>query len=136
MRPMNRSRLLRWATAVVALYGVIWIAPEGDLVRVVLLGTGVTLVTVGHLAQRLPHHDLTGPRRLLAAAALGLLVGAGVPLVTLALMALKTGLHAHGPEFTVAEISWVASRLPWWAAGGGLAGLGAALLLEGSGSRG
>lgn len=119
------------ATVVVAAYGVIWIALEGDLARVLLLGLGVTMVAVGHLARRLPPPYTSGFRRLLVGGALGLLAGAGAALATLALMALKTGLHAHGPEFTVEEIRWVVSRLPWWAAGGALAGLGGALLITG-----
>jgi hypothetical protein len=43
-------------------------------------------------------------------------------------MALKTGLHAHGHEFTRAEIAWVLGRTPLWALAGLFAGLGVGLL--------
>ena len=59
----------------------------------------------------------------------GLAMGAGTVLMSLFLMAIKTGLHAHGPEFSPAEITAVWQLLPLWSLVGVLAGLGAGLLL-------
>jgi len=50
---------------------------------------------------------------------------------TLFLMALKTGIHAHGPEYTMAEVAWVWRQLPLWVAAGTLAGTGLALVAAG-----
>ena len=49
-------------------------------------------------------------------------------LLTLFFMALKTGLHAHGPEFTPSEINWVIARIPLWTAVGLLSGAGLGLV--------
>jgi hypothetical protein len=57
--------------------------------------------------------------------------GAGLALMTLMLMALKTGLHAHGPEYPTDQIFWVWRQLPLWAGVGALAGLGLGLLSVG-----
>jgi hypothetical protein len=46
-------------------------------------------------------------------------------------MAVKTGLHAHGPEFTPAEINWVLQQTPIWTAAGLLAGLGLGQIVKG-----
>jgi NhaP-type Na+/H+ or K+/H+ antiporter len=52
----------------------------------------------------------------------------GSSLLTLVFMAIKTGLHAHGPEFTLQEIQWVSQQTPLWAAVGLLIGLGLGML--------
>jgi hypothetical protein len=43
-------------------------------------------------------------------------------------MSLKTGLHAHGPEFTAAQITWVLRQIPLWSLAGLSAGIGFGLL--------
>ncbi len=60
----------------------------------------------------------------------GLLFGLGSVFLTLFFMAMKTGLHAHGPEFTSFEINWVLQQAPIWAAAGVVAGLGLGLLMK------
>jgi hypothetical protein len=64
-------------------------------------------------------------------AILGLLFG----ILSLALMAIKTGLHGHGPEFTPDEITWVISQMPLWGLFGLLVGAGLAALAAGFNSR-
>ena len=64
-------------------------------------------------------------------AAVGLAYGVGLALLTLLLMAIKTGLHAHGPEYGGREIVWVWNQLPLWAGVGVLVGLGIGLLAAG-----
>ena len=59
----------------------------------------------------------------------GLALGAGTALMTLFLMAVKTGLHGHGPEFTMAEVGAVGQQLPLWSLVGLLGGLGVGVLL-------
>lgn len=123
---------LKGATILLALYAAAWITLEGDLLRVVALAIGVTFVALGHGVQRYVGGRRLSLRGWLAlAAGVGLAAGAGSGVLTLLFMALKTGLHAHGPEFTTAEIAWVTSRLAGWAAGGVTAGLGIGLLLAG-----
>lgn len=121
---------LRLATLLLALYSAIWISLEGELVQVVVLGVGVTAVSLLHLIQRyLGGRRLSLARWLLTAAAAGLLLGVGSVLLSLFFMALKTGLHAHGPEFSAADIRWLWNQLPLWSAVGTLLGSGLGLLL-------
>ena len=122
---------LRGLTAVYLLYALIWIPLEGNLRRAVAMGVVTTAVLLMHGWQRY------GAERVLSwgwwlgkTAVLGLLFGAGSSLLTLAAMAVKTGLHAHGPEFTPVEIIWVWQQLPLWATAGLLAGLGAGLVIS------
>lgn len=125
------SRLpgLRGATLLLGVLLLAWIAPEGRLWLEMGMGVLTTAVLLAHLLQ----HFLGG--RVLsvgawvgATAVAGFLFGLGSALFTLFLMAAKTGLHGHGPEFTPAEINWVWSQLPLWSLVGSLAGLGLGMI--------
>ena len=119
----------RWLAAVVGLYGLIWIALEGALWQLILLAAGLSLLSVLYLLRRfLGGRYLSTRRWLLLCAALGGAAGPGCALLALALMVVKTGLHGHGPEFTLAEIQWLVGQIPLWAIAGSLAGLGLAML--------
>lgn len=121
---------LRLASALLVVYSAVWISLEGDLVQVIVLGMGVTAVSLLHLLQRyLGGRRLSLGRWLLATAAAGLLLGIGSVLLSLFFMALKTGLHAHGPEFSAADIRWLWDQLPLWAAVGTLVGSGVGLVI-------
>jgi hypothetical protein len=121
---------LRWATILLAVYTAVWIPLEGALAQVVLLGVWATAVALGHLAQTyLGGRSLPAAGWLAMMGALGLAAGLGSGLLTLLFMAVKTGLHAHGPEFTPAQINWLVGQVPWWTAAGLFAGLGFALLV-------
>ncbi|MCA9951651.1 MAG: hypothetical protein KDE48_18500, partial [Anaerolineales bacterium] len=88
---------LKWITLIVGVYTAVWIALEGDLLCVVLLGVGVTAVLLMHLIQRYFAGITFTLRQWLAfTTGTGLLFGAGSVLVSLLLIAIKTGLHAHG----------------------------------------
>lgn len=120
---------LRLLTVILAGYFALWISLEGDLAQTVILAVGSCVLAAAHLSQRwgrgrvLPHWFwLTGMTLT------GLFVGFSAVFATLALMAVKTGLHAHGPEFTPTEITWVWGQLPLWTGVGGLLGLGLASL--------
>ncbi|MCB9431934.1 MAG: hypothetical protein H6668_08110 [Ardenticatenaceae bacterium] len=121
---------LRGLTAVYLLSTLVWIPLEGNLHRAVGMGVATTAVLLAHGWHRY------GAGRALSlgwwlgkTAVVGLLFGAGSSLLTLLAMAVKTGLHAHGPEFTPAEIIWVWQQLPLWAVAGLLAGLGVGLVI-------
>jgi hypothetical protein len=120
---------LKLATILLAIYFVLWIPLEGNLPQAVLMAVWVALVSAAHLIQRrLGGRTLGRGRWFFLAAVSGLYLGLASAIVTLLVMAVKTGLHAHGPEFTHTQINWVLAQLPYWTAAGLLAGLGLGLL--------
>ncbi len=123
---------LRVSFILMGVYTAVWIALEGELWRVVLMGVGWTAVSLGYSWQKwLGGRMVSGWRWWGVTAVTGLLLGLGSSLLTLAFMALKTGLHAHGPEFTPAEINWILQQSPLWSAAGLFAGLGLGQILKG-----
>ncbi|MFZ0544994.1 MAG: hypothetical protein WAM60_06130 [Candidatus Promineifilaceae bacterium] len=128
---------LRWLTAITAVYGVVWIGLEGNLGRVILLGMAVSLMSVVSLMQRFVGGRMFGEVGwLVVTGGGGLLTGMGSGISTFVFMALKTGLHSHGPEFKAAEIEWVLKMIPLWGVAGLLAGLGIGVLVWGMGRGG
>ena len=120
---------LRRATLLFGFLLLLWIAPEGDLRRVTVMGVLLTAVLLAHLLQFfIGGRGLSVGGWLGITAVFGLLFGLGSALLTLFLMAVKTGLHAHGPEFTPTEIHWVWAQLPLWSLTGTLTGLGLGML--------
>jgi hypothetical protein len=120
---------LKLATLLLGAYGALWISLEGNLLRAVLMGTSVAVISTAHLFQKhAGGQKITLGRWLLMMAAMGLLVGLSSALLTLVFMAVKTGLHAHGPEFTMEETGWVALQIPLWSLAGVTAGLGMGLV--------
>ncbi|MBX3055303.1 MAG: hypothetical protein KF770_02425 [Anaerolineae bacterium] len=127
---------LKWLTIGWAVYGVVWIAPEGVLWQAVLLGGLTTAVLLGYLLQKVVGGRLVaGGWWLGGTAVTGALFGLLTGLLTLFFMALKTGLHAHGPEFSPAEINWVLAQMPLWTAVGLLTGAGLGLVGLGATSK-
>jgi hypothetical protein len=123
---------LKWLTVLTAVYGVVWMGFEGDLGRVILLGTAVSVVGVGHLLGRWSGGRPFRRLGLLVVGALaGLAAGVGSGALTVVFMAVKTGLHGHGPEFRPSEIEGVLRMVPLWGLVGVLAGLGLGLLVFG-----
>lgn len=113
-------------------YGFLWMALEGELWRDLVLAAAVILLAVGSATTRfLGGRTLSVRRFVLVAVAAGLVAGVALPLVTLFLMALKMGIHAHGPEYATREIVQVWRQLPLWSIVGGLVGLGLGLLVMG-----
>lgn len=113
-------------------YTAVWMSLEGALWRVVLMGVATTIVAGVYLWQK-----WWGGKRVrqgigvLVTAVTGLLIGGGSIVLVLIFMALKSGLHAHGAEFSPAEIDWLFSQLPLWTAVGLLTGLGLGLVWAG-----
>jgi hypothetical protein len=111
------------------LFAFVWIALEGAMSNAVGMGAGTTAVLLAYLAQYfLGGREFSARQWWGITAVLGLLFGVGSGLLTLLFMAVKTGLHAHGPEFTPQEINWVMQQIPLWSVVGLLAGLGLGLL--------
>ena len=122
----------KWLLIAWGITAVFWSMLEGDLARVQLFGFLTTAMIFYTLFRRVMAGHVFSPLPGLAVMALwGLSFGVGTVLLTLFLMAVKTGLHAHGPEFTPFDILSVWQRLPLYAAAGLLAGLGLGLLLLG-----
>jgi hypothetical protein len=114
-----------------SIYTAAWIALEGSLWRVVVMGVGSTAVALNFGWQKwLGGRFVKGWKWWGVTAVTGFLFGLGSGLLSLVFMAIKTGLHAHGPEFTPAEINWVWQQTPIWAAAGLLAGLGLAQIIK------
>lgn len=123
------NRRFKLAIGIVGIFTAVWMVTEGDLLRDVLLAASLLLVGLMAIARRWSGLRALPPSRTVAlGAAAGLAYGMGLVLLTLFLMAVKTGLHAHGPEYTAHELFWVWRQLPLWAVAGGLVGLGVGLL--------
>lgn len=109
---------------------VFWTLLEGDVGRVQLFGLFTAFVGAIYLFQRLLAGRRLSPWRGLALLALcGLACGIAAVFLTILLMIVKTGIHAHGPEYSASEINMVWQQLPLWGLVGLLAGLGVGLLL-------
>ncbi|MEM7802039.1 MAG: hypothetical protein AAF633_22790 [Chloroflexota bacterium] len=132
---MTLSQVLPSKFAVFLTYCILflaWLPPEGNIVLVVGFGWITSSIVVIRLLRRwLEPIDFQLRGWVLLWGGGGLAVGAVVPWIILALMALKTGVHAHGPEYTPAEINWVAQQWPFWLSLGGGIGLGYGLLTAG-----
>ncbi|WP_374689054.1 hypothetical protein [Promineifilum sp.] len=132
-KSINHARAWRLAVALTGLYAAVWLALEGAPIRDLLLAAALLALALWRvlsrrLLERVNGGAWRGARRVGLSAAAGLAFGAGLPLLTLFLMALKTGLHAHGPEYSAAQIAWVWGQLPLWAGAGLLAGVGVGLV--------
>ena len=131
MQLPDHVRGLKWITVLWALTIGIWVMLEGDFRQTILLGLLSCIVLLGHLANRmLAGRTLALGVFLLLSALFGGLLGLGSALLTLFFMAIKTGLHAHGPEFNAQEIEWIFQQIPLWTLAGLLGGLGLGLLLK------
>ena len=127
---MSNSKLnLAWPIILTFLIIMGWMPFEGLFERVLSVGIVLTAIW-GWVVYR--QINLLDPlnlsiRHVVFGAGLGLVA----PAVILGLMVLKTGVHAHGPEFSPAEISWVTQQFFIWPIVGGVAGLGFRMLLAG-----
>jgi hypothetical protein len=122
--------------AVWGVYTAVWMSLEGELWRVLLMGIATTVVVAGYLWQRWLGGKRVGQGVGVGVTAVtGLLIGSGSVMMVLIFMAVKSGLHAHGAEFSPAEIDWLFSQLPLWTAVGLLTGFGLGLVWVGAGER-
>jgi len=129
--PYLRLLVLLWGA-----YAAVWLSLEGAPGRDLLLATwGVTLLALAGGARVVGGRRLSAGQVVALAGAVGLAAGAAVVPATLAAMALKTGLHAHGPEYSAAQIAAVWAQWPLWLVAGGVAGVGLGLVALGWGAR-
>lgn len=130
MEVPEKIRGLKWLTILVGLYAVVWLSLEGAPGQVIALAVGLAMLGAGYLTQRLlGGRELAASQWLLFAGALGAATGLAGALLTLVLIAIKTGLHGHGPEFTTSQIEWIVGQIPLWTVTGTIAGLGVGLLV-------
>ena len=132
MRVPGNIPYLKAAAVLVGVFTVVWSALEGRLAADLLLASAALALTMAWLiTRRLGGRVMSPGRGIALAVAVGAAYGVGLTLLALGLMALKTGLHAHGPEYPTAQIVWLWRQGPLWGAVGGLAGLGVGLLVSG-----
>ena len=132
----RRVPFWRPLVALVGVLAVLWMALEGSVGHdMALAAAALALVVPGGIARWFGGRSLSIQQTVALGAGAGLVFGAGVSLGTLFLMALKTGIHAHGPEYTAAEVAWVWQQAPLWAGAGALAGAGLALVVAGRARR-
>lgn len=120
-----------WIYIIWVVAAVIWMILEGSLYLTIFFGALTAfIIMLAGVRKYVVRRHLSLSRWLVISAVLGLGLGLGSAVFTLILMAVKTGLHAHGPEFTTAEINWVLGQVPVWAVTGLLTGIGFGLLLK------
>ncbi len=132
MQVPERIPGFRWLLALMGVYTAVWISLEGNMTRALIMGVGWTAVLLlTGWQRRFGGVVLSRGRWWRMTAVAGLLFGLLTGLLTLILMVIKTGLHAHGLEFTLEQINWIIRQIPVWTTAGLLAGLGAGLLTNG-----
>jgi len=131
MQLPDRIPALSWITIICGVYLVAWSTLESGLWATVLAAVLTVSALFGYLFNKtLSGRMLSTGVWLLITAVFGALLGLGSALLTLILMAIKSGLHAHGPEFSALELNWVFQQMPLWTIAGLLGGLGLGLILK------
>jgi hypothetical protein len=131
MKIPERVPRLRWFTLVWTVCALVWVTLEGDLPLTLLFAVLTAILMLAAIVRKsLAGRTVSLTIWLLATAVSGVLLGLGSALLILFLMAIKTGLHAHGPEFSTVEVSWVLQQIPLCAAVGLVGGLGVGLLFR------
>jgi len=132
MRIPGRVPYLRVATLLWGLYALVWTALEASLARDALLaGWGLALLALAAAARRFGRRALPAGRVAAVGGAVGLAWGAALGPAVLLLMAVKTGLHGHGAEYSAAQVAAVVGQSVWWVGAGVVGGVGLALLALG-----
>ena len=121
---MNKTLNLAWPIVATFLIIMGWMPFEGLLWLVTSVGISLALLW-GWVVYRQTSF-LSGLGPLGRTSVFGAIIGLATPLLILGLMVLKTGVHAHGPEYSPAEIAWITQQITIWPFVGGLAGFGLA----------
>jgi hypothetical protein len=124
-------KLLSLLTLLFGAFVFVWLGTEEDSVWLVsLLGLGISLLATTHGLFRLSGRTFAARVWIVAAIALGALLGASAVAATILLMIMKTSMHSHiFPDYPFLLISGIFERLPAWTAAGALFGLAGALLI-------
>ena len=130
MEVLAKVSPLRVGLILLAVCGLAWISLEGDPRWSSIMALITLLVGIGFLAKKLVRRrSINGTGWIVLLAGCGLVIGLLFGPITLFYMALKTGLHGHGAEFTRAEMLWFIDRILLWAVSGLLAGAGLGFFL-------
>lgn len=132
---MVRTINLAWPLIVTFLVIMVWMPFEGIFWYVMSVGVLLTGLWGWVLHQRYKNAVLSRFGNSAAVvvywAVTGGMAGLSAPAVILGLMVLKTGVHAHGAEYTPLEILWVAHQFGPWLMYGTIIGLGIGLITTG-----
>ena len=126
--PTARGKFWLRLTALLLGFGIlIWLPIEDQSELGVLITSGAICTWI---AARLLITSPQNDRQLILR---HVLVGSGAGLIlapmAIILMAIKSGIHGHGtPDFSVAQIQSVLSRIPFFVLSGFLIGLGSGIL--------
>jgi len=123
---MNRPINFAWPIVGTYLIIMAWMPYEGLLWLVMIVGILLTLLWGWMFFRQTPLLSGLGP--VGRPAAFGALLGLVAPILILGLMILKTGVHAHGPEYSPLEIRWITQQIAIWPFVGSLAGFGISFL--------
>lgn len=131
MQLPDRIPQFKWLTLLWGSYMIVWVLLESGLWLTVFAAVLTVIVLLSYLFNKyLRGRSLSTVSWLLLSAVLGALGGLGSVFLTLVLMAIKTGLHAHGPEFSTIELNWILQQIPLWTLVGLLIGLGLGILIK------
>jgi cell division protein FtsW (lipid II flippase) len=126
------TALRRWRILSLVLGGVLffWL-PIEDLNASLVTAFAIAICSLAVVRILLPLQIQPGSRRWLLYPLSGMIAGAAVTLVSLLLMAFKSGLHGHGsPDFPPDQVISVLRLTPLWSAAGFLIGLGTGIWLR------
>jgi hypothetical protein len=122
--------LYKIAIALFFVYFLLWTQFEGNLRNVAILGTSAALLGAWTVWRRYLRSRTFSRRRFAVAMSLtGLFTGLAAPALALLGMAVKQGLHGHGPEYTTVQVTAVTQSFLWAGVAGLLFGIAAGLLL-------
>ena len=131
MKALEKVHPLKVGLILLAACGLAWISLEGDPRWSSIMALITLLVGIGYLVKKLVRgRTINGIGWIVLLAGCGLVIGLLFGPTTLFYMALKTGLHGHGAEFTRAEMLWFIDRIILWAVSGLLAGAGLGFLIS------
>lgn len=114
------------ALIVYLVYFLVWTQFEGNITAVSILGGGAAFLIGWTVWRRMRSTSLarTRLRATIILALVGMICGVLTPLLILVGMALKMGLHNHGPEYSLAAVAGVVNAFMLTMAAGTLFGAG------------
>lgn len=119
----------RLITVLWGIYLAAWSVFEGELWTTVLAAVLTWLVLLVNVFDKpLAGRTFSSRAWLLLCAVIGFSSGFASAFLTLIFMAIKTGIHGHGPEYSAMELEWVLQQMRLWSLAGLLAGLGVGLV--------
>lgn len=129
MKPPSKPGTTRQTRLLAILLGIIlmaWVTLEDQSVTLALL-FAVAICMLAAAEWLASSTRLSTEKGWLAYPLAGLVSGAATAPIALVLMAVKTGLHGHTPDYTPAQMSAVLTSFPIWAGAGAFIGLGAGI---------